>query len=133
MKAISIRQPWAWCIITAGKDIENRDWPTRYRGTVLVHASKGMTKAEYEDCLSCCHYISETRPFPSGLAMPAFAELQRGGIVGQVDIVDCVTGSPSPWFSGAHGFVLKNAKPLPFRAFKGALGFFDVPELQPIT
>lgn len=130
MKAISVRQPWAWCIVSAGKDIENRDWPTRYRGTVLVHASKGMTKDEFESCLSLCHAISRDNPFPSGLTMPAFEELQRGGIVGQVDIVDCVTDSPSPWFYGRYGFVLENAKALPFRPLKGALGFFDVPELS---
>lgn len=129
MKAISIRQPWAWCIITAGKDIENRDWPTRFRGTVLIHASKGMTRDEYEGCLGTCHGISERHPFPSGLAMPAFEELQRGGIVGQAEIVDCVTAHSSPWFFGQYGFVLRNARPLPFRPYKGALGLFEVPEM----
>lgn len=49
MIALSIRQPWAWHILNSGKDIENRDWPTRFRGRVLIHASKGMTRAEYED------------------------------------------------------------------------------------
>lgn len=24
--ALSVRQPWAWAIIFAGKDIENRSW-----------------------------------------------------------------------------------------------------------
>ena len=46
-KAISIRQPWAWAIVHAGKDIENRDWSTRYRGPVCIHAAKGMTKDEF--------------------------------------------------------------------------------------
>jgi hypothetical protein len=46
--ALSIRQPWAWLILHAGKDIENRDWPTKYRGPFLIHASKGMTRDEYE-------------------------------------------------------------------------------------
>lgn len=32
LPAISIRQPWAWLILNAGKDIENRDWPTNFRG-----------------------------------------------------------------------------------------------------
>lgn len=41
MKAITVRQPWAWAIIHAGKDIENR---TRnivgdYRGPVAIHSS----------------------------------------------------------------------------------------------
>ena len=40
MKALSIRAPWWFCILHNGKDIENRDWSTRYRGPVLIHASK---------------------------------------------------------------------------------------------
>ena len=40
MKALSIMQPWAWLIANGHKDIENRSWPTRYRGPVLIHAGK---------------------------------------------------------------------------------------------
>jgi hypothetical protein len=50
----------------------------------------------------------------------------RGGIVGQVNVVDCVTKSNSLWFGGPFGFVLANPKPLPFRACKGQLGLFEV-------
>lgn len=128
MKALSIRQPWAWMILHAGKDIENRDWNTRFRGTVLIHASKGMTRQEYHDCLATAKSISLDLPFPTDLALPEFEELPRGGIVGQVDIVDCIQESSSPWFFGINGLVLKNPKPLPFRPLKGALGFFEVPE-----
>ena len=49
MKALSIRQPWAWLILHGGKDIENRDWATRFRGRVLIHASKGVTQDEWSD------------------------------------------------------------------------------------
>ena len=59
----------------------------------------------------------------------AFDDLERGGIVGSVEIVDCVTESASPWFVGRYGFVLRDPKPLPFTQWKGQLGFFDVPEL----
>ena len=45
--ALSVRQPWAWAIIHAGKDIENRSWATKFRGRVLIHASKGMTQEEF--------------------------------------------------------------------------------------
>lgn len=48
---LSIRQPWAWAILHAGKDIENRDWATRFRGPFLVHAGKGCTRDEYEDAV----------------------------------------------------------------------------------
>lgn len=44
--AISVRQPWAWAIVYAGKDIENRGQvPVRYGigavGRRAVHAAKG--------------------------------------------------------------------------------------------
>ena len=57
--------------------------------------------------------------------MPRFDDTQRGGIVGQVGIADCVSHSDSPWYMGAVGFVLANAKPHPFRPLKGGLGFFE--------
>lgn len=131
MKALSIRQPWAWAILTIGKDIENRDWkPTnsglRFRGPVLIHASQGMTKDEYEEFLYVAHAISVTHPFPTDLSLPPFQELPRGGIVGRCEIVDCVRASESPWFFGPYGFALHNAEPRPFKPYKGALGFFDV-------
>jgi hypothetical protein len=118
MKALSTRQPWAWLIVNGQKDIENRTWRTRERGTVLVHASQGMTSAEYFSAKEFCA--------SQGVELPPFEALERGGIVGQVDIVDCVSASDSPWYMGAVGFVLANARPLPFRPLKGALGFFEV-------
>ena len=33
---------------------------------------------------------------------------RKGAIIGEVDIVDCVTKSTSPWFEGPFGFVLRN-------------------------
>lgn len=132
MKALSIRQPWAWAILHAGKDIENRDWTPshpglKFRGLFLIHASAGMTAREYEEFLDTSHTISLKHPFPPGLSVPPFASLQRGGIVGQAEVVDCVQGHRSPWFFGPYGFVLRHALPLPFRPLKGKLGFFEVP------
>ena len=123
MRALSIRQPWAWLILNAGKDIENRDWPTRFRGRFLIHASKGMTHDEYD----CADDPLWHKGGPT-IELPSFQELERGGIVGEAELIDCVTQSDSPWFNGSFGFVLANVKPLPFRPFKGALGFFDVPD-----
>ena len=51
MKALSIRQPWATLILHGQKDIENRSWATRQRGQVLIHASKGMTRDEWEESI----------------------------------------------------------------------------------
>lgn len=126
MKALSIRQPWAWAILHAGKNIENRNWSTRFRGRFLVHAAKGMTRDEYEYCLDTMHAISRISPFPTGLVLPSFGQLERGGIIGSVDIVDCVSESDSPWFFGRYGFVLCDPKAHTFQPIKGQLGFFEV-------
>src|ERR1700682_4460171 len=107
MKIISIRQPWASLIVGGVKDVENRTWPTRYRGPVLVHASQHVDDVSSEDI---------ERRF--GVRMPS--ALPLGGIVGITEIVDCVRPHPSKWYAAGHyAFVLANSRPLPFVRWKG--------------
>ena len=124
LTALSIRQPWAWLILHAGKDIENRNWRTSFRGRVLIHASKGMTHMEYEEAATFI-WANMNRT----ITLPSFNELERGGIVGAVDITGCWIKHQSPWFVGFYGFSLANPEPLPFEPCRGALGFFR-PELR---
>ena len=126
MIALSIRQPWAWLILRGGKDIENRGWPTKFRGRVLVHAPKGCTRAEYEDGVDALWQLCG--PVVPAIELPPLDQLERGGLVGSVEIVDCVTSSRSPWFCGRFGFMLRDPKPITFVPWKGQLGFFEVPE-----
>ena len=127
MKALSIRQPWAWLILNAGKDIENRSWATKVRGRILIHASQGMTRAEWENAVYDVHAVCGV-PVETLANGCEFDQLQRGGIVGTVEIVDCVKGKHSFWHvDGQWGFVLRDPQPLPFRPLKGQLGFFEVP------
>lgn len=128
MKALSIRQPWAWLIIHGGKDVENRSWHTKYRGRFLVHASKGMTRGEYDEALELVQDIGSMELYRR---FPSFEALQRGGIIGSVELVDSVDHSESPWYMGQKGFLLRDPKPLPFMPLKGQLQFFDVPGVQP--
>lgn len=135
MIALSIRQPWASLILKAGKDIENRDWPTKYRGRILIHAAKGMTRAEHEDAIDFAVQAiradqrnkNATRRVTLRELGFDFDALPRGGIVGSVEITACVTDSASPWFVGRYGFMLRDPQPLPFVPWRGQLGFFDVP------
>ena len=113
MKAISIRQPWAWLIVHGVKDIENRTWKTKFRGPVLIHASKKIDKAGY------------SRLIEEGVSLPPIEDLQLGGIIGKAEIVDCVPESKSPWFSGPYGLVLKNRCPLNYHPCRGMLSFFE--------
>lgn len=120
MKALSIRQPWAWLIVNGFKDIENRSWNTKYRGPLLIHAAKGMTVDEYEFCFL---YARDRL-----ILLPTPQALPRGGIVGIADIVGVTDKPLSRWFMGPLGFELANQKPLPFVPYRGALGLFDVPD-----
>lgn len=119
--ALSIRQPWAWAIIHAGKDIENRSWRSdnpglRFRGRVCVHAGVGMTVDEYEEAANFMEGI--------GVGCPPPADLLRGGILGTAIIADIVTNSDSPWFFGPKGLVIADAVPVDFIGVGGQLGFF---------
>ena len=136
MKALSIKQPWAWLICMGYKDVENRDWfigrkiasgavdfslklPTR----IYVHAGKqpdfswdtedfiesNLTDAQYKDYQTYMNFLT------------------LGAVIGEVDITGCVSKSDSTWFVGKYGFTLANPvlyeKPFPYR---GQLGFFEV-------
>ena len=126
--ALSVRQPWAWLILHGGKDIENRTWTTRHRGPTAIHASQGMTRAEYENAVfSVEHQVDPTLAD----AIPPAHELERGGIVGAVEIVGCVDESDSQWFSGPFGFVMQNRTPLDFVPCRGALKMFRWEPLAP--
>lgn len=98
MKTITIKQPWASLIVEGVKDIENRKWPTKFRGRVLVHAGADnlLKKCEFiDDLLSVEQIINtsnnnkETEIFGS--------KLYTSSIIGSVEIVDCVMNHPSVW------------------------------------
>jgi hypothetical protein len=120
MIALSIRQPWAWCIAHGFKPVENRTWATQVRGRILIHAGQAFTRPYFEE-------VRHTMPGDMLHHLPSFEDLQVGGIVGMTTIADCVTDHPSPWFNGPFGFVCEDSKPMPFQPVKGRLGFFDVP------
>lgn len=121
MIALSILQPYAWLIANGHKDIENRTWATRRRGAFLIHAGKRYAERDY---WSDVEYFYEAH----NVALPAYAALDRGGVVGVATIAGCVTESNSEWFHpGGFGFVIQGASPLPFRPWRGQLGFFDIP------
>lgn len=132
MMALSIRQPWAWLILHGGKDIENRDWPTKFRGRFLLHAAKTMTREDYDSAGELYEKFRRMRD-GEGLngdalpALPFFDNLERGGFVGSVELVGCATMSTSPWFFGAYGYVLREpryfSKLVPY---PGRLNFFEV-------
>ncbi len=134
MKAISLMQPWAW-LMTHGlpgvpmKDIENRKWSSSFRGPVLVHASKTWDSDAFYLTRTTDEIVTFPAFVPAEVAewMPkSRKDYPSGGIVGMFTIIDCVTQSDNPWFFGPKGFVVKDARPLPFTPLRGQLNFFNV-------
>lgn len=82
-RALSVRQPWAWAILHAGKDVENRSWATGYRGELLIHAGKTIE----DDAVDIVAGLAD-REVPG-------RELWTGGVVGRgVEMTCAGPGSP---------------------------------------
>ena len=141
-KALSLTAPWPWIILNLGKRVENRDWPTTFRGRFFIHCSKGMTKADWY----AAHDFVEAFD-PEGAARipkPGDPALLRGHIVARAELVGLVSPGwkmnrreiPRPdweekqkrWYMDAYGFMLAHVRPTVPVLVKGALGFWNVPE-----
>ena len=123
MKALSIRQLWAWGIIYSTKNIENRGWPINYRGDILIHAAKKCTKKEYE--IASIFFQS------MGVSIPELKMLRRGQVIGIVTIVDCKFSQvASGWgMPGQYHWKLENPREITPIPYIGQLGIFEVPHI----
>jgi hypothetical protein len=78
--------PGARLIVNGYKDIENRTWATRHRGTLLIQASASLhSKAKWDEIDKWVR--------KRGVQLPETFE--TGGIIGMPEIEDCVTRSRS--------------------------------------
>jgi hypothetical protein len=132
MKALSVRQPWAWAIIHGGKNIENRNWAPKVRpGRIAIHSAKRWAG---DDALKTVELLVDEK-------MPG--EFMLGWIIGTVDVID--THMPSYGLQGrwgaceVHGcetwgqnvlshWVLSNPRPGPWIECKGKLGLWTLPD-----
>lgn len=119
--ALSIRQPWAWAILYAGKSIENRGWSTSYRGRIRIHAAKTWD----ED--------GEAWIAHQGLLVPNQLVCRDqgtlGAYVGEADLLWCepvddyLRAQHAPWAFGPVCWHLGNVtaypEPIPGRGFPG--------------
>ncbi len=101
MKALSLMQPWASLLSIGAKTHETRGWSTKYRGPLLIHASKAWT---LRMALLCYQepYFRALRA--AGIELPARCDgtrlpyfLPTGAIIAVAQLVDC---RPTP--SGSH-------------------------------
>lgn len=128
MKALTICQPYAHLIVRGEKRVENREWPTSYRGPLLIHAGKSREWLEDWDEITF-HNAGDPLVF--------------GALVGIATLVDVLHidrirrgehDSRHPWLRqhqhtfGTWCWVLSDVRrfhqPLPW---KGAQGLWDAP------
>ena len=116
MKAITVRQPWAWAIATGLKSVENRTWRARYRGPLVIHAGKARC--------------------PAGLVLPDGTAVQDAALVYRAavavaDLVDCVpieAAPPGPFTSGPWCWLLANVRVIEPVYLPGKQLLWDVPD-----
>lgn len=107
-RVLSVHPPWAWSIIFAGKDVENRSWETPYRGPVLIHASSHRASAGE------LPMIRSEIAASSGMALASIpTDFPRSAIIGIVDLVDIVERARSKWaFAGELHWIVRNPRAL---------------------
>ena len=126
LKAITVYPQWAWAIMHAGKDVENRSWNTHQRGIVAIHASIPKPRKKYEEDRREINRKSPRKKLPS------YEDLPNNAIVGLVEITGCKNSAKSKWFyRGNKAFIL--ARPTPLKTpitHPGWLNFWKVPSVK---
>lgn len=60
LKALTVLQPWAWCIAHAGKTVENRTWaPGSYRGPLAIHAGRTYDRNGHSAAATLAGYVDD--------------------------------------------------------------------------
>ena len=129
LKAVTVKNPWAWSILHAGKDVENRSQSINHRGTLYIHVAKRDDEAGYENETFQKARASAPQAFKNHLKL-------QGYVLGTVKVVGChystecktADGYCSEWARpGFYHWELRDPRPLtcPFPEI-GKLGIWNL-------
>src|SRR5262245_6686866 len=111
MKALTVRQPWAWAIATGRKCVENRSWPTNYRGPLLIHASvRFRDPSIYRHLFDVWPTHFDTGAIVARVELVACIKLAE--LLATVEFVDPRTHLPFAFAEGPWCWILQNAQPI---------------------
>lgn len=135
MKALSLRQPWAWAVLHLGKTVENR---VRNMGLpkpseFLIHASLHFSYTYYEEALS---WMRVRGLIPPTVQVPNLASMPRGVVIGMATSCQIIRPrehdhpeATNPWWmEDQYGYVLTHVRATPLVPLRAYLGFFTVPD-----
>jgi hypothetical protein len=132
MRALTVRQPYAWAIVHGQKDVENRSRSLGpYRGPVAIHAALKPDMEAYGDPL----ILDAWRRTGAWMPTPG---CETGVVIGVVNLIavhrcwTALDGEPhcSPWAVRGR-FHLHMANPRPLAEpipWWGRLGLWTVPD-----
>lgn len=120
MRAVTVRQPWAWAIAHGFKDIENRSWAPRLAPGELFAVHAGAAAPDAEDVERVKKLVGRRGRVPEAF--------DCGCVVAVARYQGTVAASRSRWFSGPVGWVLDRARAVrePVQC-KGQLGLWTLP------
>lgn len=116
MKAIVVRQPWAWAVVAGIKSIENRTWKTAYRGPLAIVAGRSRAALKSGSLWLKQH----------GFQLPNGFEF--GQWIGTVKLDDIKPYHPSLglFASGPYCWMLSHPRILTPMPYRGQLGLFEM-------
>lgn len=126
MKALTVRQPWAWAIMAGGKDVENRTFRTKNTGRLAIHA--GLLYDRHAHTFDVLTEAMHPRHEASRM-------LERGAILGTVHLTGCHHASEcddtcTPWAQPGDLWHWEITDPEPINPipYKGRLGIWWLPD-----
>jgi hypothetical protein len=115
LRALSIRQPWAWAVAAGLKRVENRSGRVSYRGPLAIHAGRVVETQAFDRCAQLAG-----QPVPSHLA--------TGAVIAVAHLADIVMRSDDPWFEGPWGWLLDDVVPIQPVICPGQQQLFTLPD-----
>ena len=100
LRALTIREPWAWAISEGHKLVENRTWSTAYRGLLAIHSAKAKPT---RDDVWHVRILADARPGVPASHLSYILQrsmAQRGHIVALCRLLDSL--APGSVDGGVH-------------------------------
>jgi hypothetical protein len=125
MKALSVKQPWAYLLVAGAKMIEVRSWRTDYREPLLLCASSSPRNVFVHEAATATNRL-----------------LPAGCIVGIVDLVDVrpmrktdARKAFCPYVQGMFAWVVRAVATCQPEKVAGRLHLYEVPDerIQPLA